>query len=311
MATYQQWAKSRTVRRVTWVCGPEYVLAREVVAAHRAGAPPGQCETLVLGDVPERRVWDTLFTDPGPAGRRVTVYGAELLEHPEMAAAVAADAHPLTAAVFVSSDDDFARDGKALVPHLAALQSSRSAQLVRCCAPSRVEDQAALVRGWWPGSSPVFAQEVLTRCGSLSAAYLACEQARLAGLKPGPAEQAAVCHGQPGAQLADLLMAGSKGRAMNAAAQLDRAGLASVIGLLASKLAAVEQLAEGVREGSTPREVVSAARAERFQLSRALPHLQAYNADRIARCRAVLAGADAAWRNGAFEGVPESLVSLW
>jgi hypothetical protein len=98
---------------------------------------------------------------------------------------------------------------------------------------------------------------------------------------------------------------------MAAAAQLDRGGLAASIGLLAAKLAAVEQLADGTRDGSTAREVVSAARADRFALSRALPYLAAYPQARIERCRALLAGADAAWRNGAFAGVPESLVALW
>jgi hypothetical protein len=312
LATYLQWSRKKTVRPLTWVCGAEHVLAREVVAEHRAGAPPDQCSALFAGEVPERDVWNLLLSVPPPGGRRVTVYGAERLKATGNVTLLATAGELDTAYVtFVSGDDDFARDDGQLAPHLAALQSSRSGQLVRCCAPSSLEDQTALVASWWPGVSLNLAYEVLTRGGGLSGAWLACEQARLAGLDPQPASLAVVCPPDPGGDFTDRLMAGDRAGAAAAARALARGDLGMVIGLLSSRLAAVELVADGTRQGLTPREAASWLKAERFAANRVIPHLARYGPDRVRRCRALLAAADAAWRAGASAGVAESLAALW
>lgn len=312
MATYWQWCRKKTLRRVTWVCGPEDVLVREVVTAHREGAPPDQCTALFVGEAPERDVWDALFADPLPGGRRAVVYGAEKLRDAGNAALLAADPG-LEAAyvVFVSADADFPREGSALVPHLAALQASKAAQLVRCCEPSKTEDKTALVASWWPGATPNLAYDVLVRCGSLERAYQACEQARLAGLEPSRRMAAVVCPAEPGGNFADLLMAGDKRGACTVAGQLSIPDLGAAIGLLASRLVAAEQIGYGVRHGLSPREAASREHVDRFVASRVLPHAGAYTADRIRRCRRVLALAEFAWRGGTRAGVAESVVALW
>jgi hypothetical protein len=312
MATYWQWNRKRPLRRVTWVCGPEDVLAREVVAAHREGAPPDQCAALFAGEAPERDVWDALLADPPPGGRRAVVYGAEKLRDASNASLLAADPG-LEAAyvVFVAADPDFPRDGGALVPHLAALQASRAAQLIRCCEPSKTEDKTDLVASWWPGATSNFAYDVLARCGSLERAYQACEQARLAGLEPSRAMAAVVCPAEPGGNFADLLMAGNKRGACTAIGQLAAPDLGAAIGLLASRLVAAEQIGYGVRHGLSPREAASREHVDRFVASRVIPHVGAYTADRIRRCRQALALAESAWRGGTRAGVAESLVALW
>jgi hypothetical protein len=311
MATYLQWSRKKPLRKVTWVCGPEPVLAREVVAAHREGAPPGQCTAVFAGEDPEREVWDLLLSDPPPGGRRAVVYGAEKLRDPGSVALLAAEGADTAYAVFVSADADFGREGGKLVPHLAALQASRHGQLIRCCEPSGAEDRTALVASWWPGATPNFAYDVLTRCGSLERAWLACEQARLAELEPTLAMAAAVCPAEPGGEFADLLMSGDKAAAVAAARQVSRPELGAVIGLLASRLTAAEQIAEGVRHGMHPREAASSGHVDRFVASRVIPCLGAYGADRIRRLRRLLAGSEAAWRSGSPAGVAESIVALW
>jgi hypothetical protein len=312
MATYWQWQRKKPLRKVTWVCGPEPVLVREVVAAHREGAPPDQCGALFAGEVPEREVWDALLSSPPPGGRRTVVYGAEKLKNAGNAALVAADGGlDATYTVLVSAEPDFARDGTALVPHLAALQASKAAQLVRCCEPSKVEDRTALVASWWPGATPNFAYDVLARCGSLERAYLACEQARMAGLAPGREMAAVVCPAEPGGDFADLLMSGDKRAAVAVAGQLSAPDLGAVIGLLASRLVAAEQISAGVRDGMHPREAASRERVDRFVASRVIPYIGAYTADRIGRCRRALAVAESAWRSGTRAGVAESLVARW
>jgi hypothetical protein len=310
MSTYLQWARSRAVRRVTWVCGPELVLTREVVDAHRAGAPPDQCAALFAGELAERAVWDTVLSVPPSGGRRVTVYGAERLKALGNVSLLAeADTLETGYVVFVSAADGFDQVGGKLAPHLVALQAARCGQLIRCCEPSKAEDRASLVAGWWPGASPALAFDVLTRCGSLERAWQACEQARLAGLAPSPSAVRVVCPDEPGGTLADLLMAGNKRGAMTAARQVSRGEVGAVIGLLTARLSIAELIGDGIRSGLPPREAASSV--DRFVAGKILPYIAAYGADRIRRCRRVLAGADAAWRSGAGAGVAESLVALW
>jgi hypothetical protein len=311
--SYLQWSKKKPARPVTYVCGPEAVLARLVAAEHRDGAPPGQCSSVWAGEVPESEVWDALLTMPPAGGRRVTVWDAQKLKRAAdyLPVLAAGEGLETTVAVLVSTAPDFETEGGALVPHLAVLQASRRGQLVRCCAPARLEDRIALVASWWPGASPVFAQDVLARCGSLERAWQACAQAQAAGLSPDAAGAAAVCHGQPGGSLADLLMAGRRARAVQAASLLGPGEIGAVIGLLASRLAAIEQIAAYTQTGMTAREAAGRARIDRYVAGLVIPYLSAYSPDRIRRCRLLLAGADAAWRRGARGGVPQSLVALW
>jgi hypothetical protein len=167
------------------------------------------------------------------------------------------------------------------------------------------------VASWWPGASVVTGQDILTRSGSLGKAWLACEKARLAGLEPGTVTVAAVCVTEPAGQLADLVMSGAKHRAMAVAAGLSGEELGQVIGLLAHRLLVTELIADGMQSGLTAREAVTDKRVDRFVASRVLPHLAAYSDARIRACRAVLAGAESAWRRGVRCGVAESLVALW
>jgi hypothetical protein len=311
MATFATWTGKRPVRRVTWVCGDQASLVREVTDAHRAGAPDGQLVTLFAGDGPERDIWDLLLSVPVSGGRRALVYGAEkllaaghvrsLAEAPELAAAYA---------VFVDARGDFAREGGELVPHLAALQASRNGQLIRCCAPGKLEAQIELVASWWPGASLTFASSLLKRCGSLDDAWQACRTARLADLKPEPAMAAAVCPRSPAGDFADKLFAGDKRGAMAAAAALPHDETAAAVGLLASRLAAAEAVAGGMRDGLSAREAASRVR-ERYAAARVAPYAAGYQPDRVRRCRQLLARVDSAFRTGAPDGLAEVLVAGW
>jgi hypothetical protein len=312
MATFTVWAKKRPVRRVAWVCGPEAALVAEVVAAHRDGAPDGQAVTLYAGDSPERDIWDQLLSCPVSGGRRAVVYGAERLARTGNVPELAEAAELGTAfAVLVSADADFPRDGTALAPHLAALQGSKNGQLIRCCEPGRLEDRIALVASWWPGASPVFAQTVLDRCGSLDEAWQACRTARLARLKPEPAMAAAVCPRSPAGDFSDRLIAGDKRGAMAAARELGSGEIAAVIGLTAFRLAVVEAVADGLRDGLSAREAAARAPGPRFAALQVSRHASGYSTEKVRRRREVLARADAAQRSGAPAGVAESLVAGW
>jgi hypothetical protein len=307
MATYLTWHRNPAVRRVTWVCGTEACLAREVVAAHRAGAGPDQAVTWFAGEVPERAIWDQLLSYPPPGGRRAVVYEADRLRDLHLVAdLVAARGMDAAVTVFVSAEPDFG-DG----PHLRALRASRDGQMVRCCAPSSLEDRVALVASWWPGAAPNLGYEVLARCGSLEDAWKACEQARLAGLEPTAAMAGLVCPQAAGGDLADVLMAGDKPKAMALAAAVPRAEIPGVIGLLEYRLSLAQQMGAGLRSGLPPREAAARLHVDRFVAGKVAPYAAAYDAPRVRRLRGVLADADAACRSGAAVGVAESLVALW
>ena len=296
---------------MTWACGPEAFLARDVAAEHRKGTAPDRCLSVFAGDGPEREAWDLLLTPP-PGGRCVTVYGAEKLKHVQNIALLVSDGMPESCCtVFVSAATDFDREDGKLAPHLAALQASRHGQLVRCCEPSKLEDRVSLTASWWPGASRNFAYDVLTRCGSLERVRQACDQAALAGLEPSPAALAAVCPSEEGGELADLIMAGSRKRAMAVAGRTGRGELGAVIGLLAARLSVAEQLSDMTRSGLQVREAVQQMRAERFTAGKVAPHLGSYGDGRVRRCRRLLASLESAWRAGAGDGVAESLIALW
>jgi hypothetical protein len=312
MATYQQWSRSRTIRPVTWVCGAESVLVRDVIAAHRDGSTPEQRVTLYAGQVPERDIWDLLLSVPATGGRRVVVYGAEKLKHPGNAALLAgADGLEAALTVFVEGGADFEKRGTALAPHLAALQASKAAQLVRCCAPASTEDRVALVASWWPGAAKNFAHDLLTRCGGLERAWQACEQARLAGLRPESAMAAMVCPAEPAGEMTDLLFAGDKARAVAAAALLSKNEVGMVIGQLASRLMAVEQVRAAMAPGMSAREAANRGGVDRWAANRVVPHLGSYGSARISHLRRLLAHADSAWRRGVQAGIAEMICAMW
>jgi hypothetical protein len=294
------------------VCGPEPVLVRDVVAAHREGAAADQCVALFAGDVPEQDIWNHLLSVPPGGGRRAVVYGAEKLKNTsDMDLLTGEEALATAYVVFVSGDGDFAQEDGALAPHLVTLKSAKSGQMIRCCEPSKLEDRVALVASWWPGASAGFAHDVLARCGSLERAWQACEQARLAGLKPVAPSAAVTCPAEPGGELADHLMAGSRRAAMAAAGRVGPGELGAVIGLLTVRLAAVEQVGAGLRAGLSLHEAVAGQDVSRFVASQVARYARSYDADRVRRCRQRLAQADSAWRSGARDGVAESLVAGW
>jgi hypothetical protein len=315
MATFSQWNRARAVRRLAWVCGPEQVLVREVLDAYRSAAP-AQFSLLFAGEGPEHEVWDRLLTYPETGGRCLVVYGAEALSADGFTERLDALSDMDTAfAVFVSAEDDFARDGdgrnKVLVPHLAAIQASRTGQLIRCCAPSKTEDQVRLVASWWPGSGSNLAHDVLTRCGSLQRAYQACEQGRRAQLEPTTAMAALVCSGGVAGDFTELLMAGSRVAAMAAAQVMRPADVSPAVGLLTAQLSVLDAVREARAQGQGTAELASSLRVNRFLLTKTAPHVGAYGADRVRRCRELLASAEAALRTGVSDGVAETLAALW
>lgn len=316
MGTYSQWNTKRPLRPVAWICGAEPVLVRQVLDAHRPG--PAGAMLLFAGELSEAELWDQVMTVPAVSGRRITVLGAEKLTRVENLAELAgADWIDGTYTLFVSDEADFPKDpesktGKGLAPHLVPLQKSSRAQLIRCCAPSSEEAVAKLVASWWPGCGLSLASHLVRICGGqLSLAWQACDKATRAHLPATPASLAMVCEATPSGSFADLVMGPDRGAAVTAARLLSHSETGAAIGLLASRLTTISVIRDGQAQRMDRQDIVTKLRVDRFLLRMLAPLAPAYNADRIARCREVLALAETAWRGGATAGVGEVIAALW
>jgi hypothetical protein len=314
MATYLQWNARRALKPVAWVCGPEPDLAREVVAAYR-GIGAADRGALFAADLGELKVWDDVLSAPPDGGRLLVVYGAEQLTDLAKLADLTGAGMDTAYTVFVDGRGDFPRAGersRKLAPEFEGLQKARGAQLIRCCAPSREDDQVRLVASWWPGAGLSFGQQVLARCGgSLHYAYMACEKARRAQLEPTARNAGAVCLPPPGASVADALVAGDCKTAMAGAAALQRSDVGATLGLLASRLAMLTAIATARTQGMSTQEMPSKLHIDRFLLHLMLPHASAYAPARAARCRELLAVAESAYRSGPADGLLEAVAALW
>jgi hypothetical protein len=316
MGTFSQWSKTRKVAPLAWVCGDEPALVREVVSVYRATCPGDRQLTVTAGEVPDRDVWDAALSD-SPTRLLVIRHADKLGDLAPMAALAAGASATGLRVVFVSEAGDFAKvdagGKKVLAPHLEALKDSKHGQLVRCCAPTRAEDRAALVASWWPGADTGHAVLVLRLCGGdLTLAREACDKATRAGLAPEAKHAGLVCMPEPGAGFADPLIAGDKAAAMAAAYQATPDETGAGIGLLAARLPVLAEIHDAQQGGATPGQLPSVLRhIDRFLLHLLARYAGPYDKARVAREREVLAMAEHYWRGGATEGVAVTVVALW
>jgi hypothetical protein len=316
MGTYSQWNIKRPLRPVAYICGAEPALVRQVLDAHRPG--PAGTVLLFAGEIGESELWDLVMTVPAASGRRTTVLGAERLARTEhLAELAAADWNDGSYTLFVSNEADFPKDpdsktGKGLAAHLVPLRDSKRAQLIRCCAPTSEDAACKLVASWWPGCGVSLARQLVKACGGqLSVAWQACDKAARAQLPPTPVSLSMVCQATPSGSFADLVMGPDRGAAVAAARQLNHSEIGAAIGLLVARLSTLAVIREGLSQRMDRQDIAAKLRVDRFLLRMLAPLAPAYNPDRVARCREVLALAETAWRGGATAGVGEVIAALW
>lgn len=314
MATFSQWQRSGCpVRRVTWVCGPEQVLADDVCATVRAGLSGAGVVVFFAGTDTERDIWAAAGVVPPDGQQRlVIVYDAHKLRRP-------AELVPLVKAgreaagvylLFVSAEQDFSRDKDGLVPHLAAVRDSRNGQLVRCTAP-KDDDLLDWAARCWPGLGRNAAWRLTERAGGdLAAVAEAGAKAVATGLT---AEKyiEVLCAARPGAEFAEYLIRGDRAGAL---AVLAAGGLPSpgaAIGMLDSRLSRLAAIREGQQRQLPDKDIAARFGVDRFWIARYRDVAQQYGPGRVRRCRELLAEADAAWRTGAGRGVAEVLAANW
>lgn len=308
MATFSQWMRTRKVTRVAWVCGAEHALARTVRDAYREALPAAEPYVL-WGDAPG--VWDDLLTAPGTP-RLVVVQAAQALKSLDVLPYLLGDEFDVSYVVFMSSEDDFRKSDKALVPALAALRDSKHGQLIRCCVPTDPEGQADIVAAWWPGAGRNVASSLLAACGgSLTGARHAADKAVRAGLAP---DVKAISFISPAAVtqgFADMLVRSDRRGAMEAAQSVPDDGLGPVIGLLSSRVTLIPLVRDAIARREQPADTVRRLKADAWVLRQLRSYAGDYPPERVDRCRELLAVAESAWRGGAREGVLEAMAALW
>jgi len=306
VATFSQWARTRPVRPVTWVCGPEEVLCREV-AQHVFSSVPVASRTVLWA--PEGWVWDYLLASC-PGARCICVQNAESLPQAAVHMPVLLEsASPLSQVVLVSAEDDFTRENGELASHLAAIKASKHGQLIRCCRPSKEEDLLKLIASWWPGTGLNHAAKLRAACADdLTAVYQACEKARRAGL-PADDHQLRLVTPSLSSDWAQAVLSGDRRRAMEAASSLPVSAQLQALASLSAMLAQMTSYVRLVRN-LEPDEIARRG-ITRYRQRQLAPHAGRYNSGREVSCRLLLARAEDALRSGARGGVLEAVSALW
>lgn len=309
MATFTQWNRTRPLRRVVWVCGPEEVLRREVVT-HYLASMPQAAKANLYPQAPG--LWDYLLSSL-PGVRCLVLRQAEVLPLAEQNMPVLLESlDELSCVIFVSAEDDFARDKDGqLAAHLASIKDWKNGQLIRCCRPSREEDLLTLIVSWWPGAGMNHASRLLALCGGdLTAVYQACEKARRAALPASPAALEHVSPRQARDDWCDAMLAGDRRRAMEAATCLPARARLRALGSLNVTFSQAAYYAVQAARGLGPDEIARRG-ISRFRQRQLAPHAGRYLPAQEIRCRRLLAMAEDALRSGAGEGVLEALTVLW
>jgi hypothetical protein len=308
MATYGQWIRNQKITRVAWVCGEESALSRSVRDAYTralSAVPP-----VILWGADDG-TWNSLLATPaGP--RLVIVLGAGELPSLEPLPHLLGEEFDGAYTVFVSSEKDFRRTDKVLVPSLAALRDSRHGQMIRCVAPADAEARAAIVADWWPGAGRNVASVLLEASGgSLTRAWHAADKAVRAGLQPEARLVPTVCANVRDEQFADLLVKGDRRSAMAAAAVIPPDDIGLAIGLLAARLQLLPLVRDALARRESSEDTVRRLRADPWVLRILRPYAGSYDAERVERCRVLLAITETAWRSGVRVGILEAVAALW
>jgi hypothetical protein len=325
LATFAQWSKAlgkdgAQPRRITWLYGSA-VLREEAISRIRDVIPPGSYTAVTAGTVPLQAVWDACLQLPAPGEDRLVVVRSaqQVKSWAPLAALVAArDTAGLWLVFSADEDDCYQRkagkvaiaDGKkALLPGPAAVSALSSGQLVRCALSSQAS-QIAWVQSRIPGLPATVAWRIIDRTGA-DMALAASVCAQLAFWEPAGRTEQAVCAlvpQEPAEEFAEAVVKDEKAAAVLAVPAGDEVG--SVLGQLGYLLDHLATLYSASLQQLSLRDTVKLG-VPQVVAVRYRKMASRYPPQRILACRALLADADAAWRSGVREGVPEVVAALW
>lgn len=316
MSSFGQWTKSFASRgpaRVTWVCGTERVLVRDVIAAVSTAVDPDETETWTAGRERERDIWASVMAVPFTERRLVIVSEAGKVRDWEKLRTWLAEKFVMRGVhlVFSSSEADFPKDadGKLAQP-CTWLRDSTAGQVVRCM-PLEPDDAVTWACRQSPGLTTQQARYLLDRAsGSLAEVRTVLDKARRSDLRITDMALELLCSEMPG-DFADKLICGDRKGAMLAAETLGESGLGWSLGVLASRLDTLAALHRAAMDNTSRRDVVGRMGVPAFLAQKYARVARDYGEQRVARCWGALAVVEDAYRSGSAEGAAEVLVATW
>jgi hypothetical protein len=320
MATYGQWAKKRELGRITWVCGNEPVLVEDIVAT--ALAQSATHLTLDVAECPEADVWSAASSPPGDPEEHLLVLARNaqrLKRWDQLGPLLAARDLGQVRVLFVSAEPRLARrrgedeEKAVLAPHLALLRDSRPGMVVECRVPEDWREMPDWMLDWAStalgAAGRVIGEALLVLSGSVSEAAAVAAKIRGAGLVP--SRDVITELADPAASYTEAVIAGRTVEALATAPSMDRDGIGAAIGLLSSRLDLLLALHEAAERRWDARETAVKGCVPSFLQQRYKAAAASYSPTRARALRVILAEADAAWRSGAYEGIPEFVAVLW
>lgn len=312
MSSFGLWRKGGSkVKRITFVCGDQSVLAEEVAVAVRAEFAADQVSVRFGGIDRDDQIWDTYAT-MAPDRHLVAVRCADKLRSLDPITRVVATARSGASCflLLISDAADFPREGGTLTAPMLALRDYSGAQMIRCSELADA-DLISWTQAKWPVLSRLGARQLVDRChGDLPTIRDAIAKAVACDVDD---EKFAVGFADvgPGGRYVDHVLAGERAAAFAAAEKIDREHLGTVLAELDRRLTDVERVAAAKRAGYDAKAMAVKAGIASFVVIRCRDLVGCYDRARILRNRHLLAVADAAWRSGARAGVAELVAANW
>jgi DNA polymerase III delta subunit len=331
VATFSQWRtafeKSPKPKQITWICGTERVLMDDVVDAIRAhiDLDPWGYTPLVVGEDSERTVWAELDSHPiGSASRLVVIRNAdELKDWDRLIEWIShRSENPRTFLVFVSNEDKIARtevtpeakrkgEKPEMVPHLAAFAGKGSVIECKPFTASTVKQAVKWVQTRVPMRDALAAHLLNRADGDLRLTRDLCSKLAVLPVEPSIQTINSMLQEQPRDSFSDALLALDKKTALLALERLKPSEYSRLIGLLDSQIEFAEIIHNMLLEHKTPGEMARAVGNRGFLVAEVIPVAKHYNSQRTLAIRRILAIADEQLKQGAAEGVMESIVAFW
>ena len=310
MGTYNQWSKSRTLARVVWVYGPETALVQEVLQFVRdsVGASDLDRFSYDAATDTEADIWDSVYSRSLADGvpRLVEISRADKLKNTDRLlewVTAYAKYSPETTLLLVSTEEPTSPTVKA--PRATVIK----------CVMHQPEDKLA-----WTmrvgGFSEATARRLLEyKNGDLQDTYGICK--KITTLLPG---QQSIELGLETLQSLDeetpqgfleALVERDKPAAFAAISNVSREHVGGVLSQLDYTLSLIDKLRDVFSETPRGQKLQNIPGFPMAKFLDIAPAARAYTFSDLVRCRQVLILLESYHRQGIFDGLLETLVSLW
>lgn len=313
MASFHQWRRlfeqENEIKRLTYLVGPERLLAEEILDAIRKAVNPHDLDYAYMSaaSVKDRDIYSQLNQYPlDPLRKRLVVVREcdKIKKWDQLTEWLLSRHIPQTVAVFIDSRLEV----DTTTPHMERVV--KSGRLVKC-GPLNEEDALLYIHAKCEITSSA-AKLLWQRTGSNL--RLAADVAKKATLFRGTADERVVMmltELAPADDFLEALLRMDKATALNAIAAVPEDEISRIIGSLDYRLGLLHHMHSAMQRNQSIRELVSSTRISPFLVKQMLPYVKYYDRSKIRSCVDVLAFADTNFQNGARIGLLETVTATW